>query len=193
MELHKVTGDVRYLEAARQGFEYEQNSFDTEQQNWPDFRDHASLGLSENTSICAVAWCHGAAGIGLSRIRAYQLLGEDELLQQAYAAINTTRLQLTNAVQTTGFDFSYCHGIIGNADMLLTADQTLGINDNQQFLQQLALWGISSYEDANIDWPCGVPGAGESPGLFLGLAGIGHFMLRLTSNQVASVLLLPGS
>jgi hypothetical protein len=42
-----------------------------------------------------------------------------------------------------------------------------------------------------LPWPCGVPGGGESPSLMLGLAGIGHFYLRLYDPaSVPSVLLV---
>jgi hypothetical protein len=39
--------------------------------------------------------------------------------------------------------------------------------------------GLQFYHTPRAAWPCGVPGAGETPSLLLGLAGIGYFYLRM--------------
>jgi hypothetical protein len=49
-------------------------------------------------------------------------------------------------------------------------------------LGELALEG-----HAGDAWPCGVPG-GTTPGLFLGLSGIGWWFLRLHDDRVPSPL-----
>ncbi|MDR3531448.1 MAG: lanthionine synthetase LanC family protein, partial [Rhodopila sp.] len=53
--------------------------------------------------------------------------------------------------------------------------------------------GIARHGSSSA-WPCGVPGGGETPGLLLGLAGIGYFYLRLHSpSEVPSILLVEPS
>jgi hypothetical protein len=41
---------------------------------------------------------------------------------------------------------------------------------------------------APLPWPCGIPGAGEAPGLMLGTAGIGYFYLRLAKPEIPTAL-----
>lgn len=191
-EIYAVTGINAYGDAAKEGFAYENSHFDCQHQNWPDFRNLESLGISSDTTVCAVAWCHGAAGIGLSRLRAYQLLNDATLRSDAEAAIATTRKQLENYLQSPGFDFTYCHGAIGDAELLLLADEYLGVNQHREFVSQVLAWAIDRYEQPGIEWPSGVPEAGESPSLFLGTAGIGHFMLRAAKPDEVNSVLLPG-
>lgn len=51
--------------------------------------------------------------------------------------------------------------------------------------------GIEGIARPGLPWPCGLSQAGETPGLMLGLAGTGHFYLRLyDSLQVPSVLIV---
>jgi len=50
--------------------------------------------------------------------------------------------------------------------------------------------GIRSYVKQGMPWPCGNGGAGESPNLMLGTAGIGHFYLRLYDSQAVAPILL---
>jgi len=68
-----------------------EQSFDCEQINWPDFRNHEFMGIAKGTKLCAVAWCHGSAGIGLSRLRAHRLLGDPSLLHDAQQAFATCK------------------------------------------------------------------------------------------------------
>lgn len=59
--------DERCLAAGVRAFGYERSQFDQDAGNWFDLRPQASARFM-------VAWCHGAAGIGLARARAIQLL-----------------------------------------------------------------------------------------------------------------------
>jgi hypothetical protein len=38
--------------------------------------------------------------------------------------------------------------------------------------------GLERHDGTGVPWPCGTH-SGETPNLMLGLAGIGHFLLRL--------------
>ena len=51
--------------------------------------------------------------------------------------------------------------------------------DFGRLAEQVGLAGVEQYRKSLSPWPCGVPQGGETPGLLLGLAGIGHFYLRL--------------
>ncbi|MDT9110983.1 lanthionine synthetase LanC family protein, partial [Escherichia coli] len=67
LQLHEITGEDFFLKGAEGGFNYERQSFDISQQNWPDFRAGVSTTAAK---VCGLAWCHGAPGIALSRLKA---------------------------------------------------------------------------------------------------------------------------
>jgi len=191
-ELYAATGVEAYGDTARAGFAYENSHFDNCQNNWPDFRNLESIGIDKHQSVCAVAWCHGAAGIGMSRLRAQHLLNDDRLRKDAQTAVATTLQQLNQYLQAPGFDFSYCHGVAGDAELLLLADQYLGGQQRHAQVCEMLNWAIHTYEAKELEWPSGIPEAGESPSLFLGTAGIGHFMLRTAMPDEVDSVLLPG-
>jgi lantibiotic modifying enzyme len=179
LELYRVTGEERFREAALHAFRYERSCFNEAEQNWPDFRE-------EEVSYPAY-WCHGAAGIGLCRLPAWQILSCANLLDEARAALVTVERQSASLT-----NFSLCHGRAGNADVLIYASEVLGEKSWLRSAEAIAQEGVERFERRGIPWPCGLPGAGETPGLMLGLAGIGYFYLRLADPERVPSVLLPG-
>ena len=138
-----------------------------------------------------MAWCHGAPGIGLSRIRAHQILEDHECRAEAATAVRTTARSLGAYLQNGQGNCSLCHGNMGNAELLLSAGEVLGDSDSAKLVSHLADAGIQQYHAGRNPWPCGVLNGGENPGLMLGLAGIGHFYLRLFDRgRIPSVLMV---
>ena len=86
VELYAATHEVRFRAAAMEAFRYERSWWNPAERNWPDFR-------GEEPGY-PVLWCHGAGGIGFSRLRAWQILGDKELLKEALAALGTVREHL---------------------------------------------------------------------------------------------------
>jgi lantibiotic modifying enzyme len=179
LELHRVAGEERFREAALEAFRYERSCFNEAEQNWPDFRE-AEVGHP-------VFWCHGAAGIGLCRLRAWQILGCANLLDEARAALGTVQRQSVSLA-----NFSLCHGRAGNADVLIYGSEVLREESWLRSVEAIAQEGVERFERRGIPWPCGLPGAGETPGLMLGLAGIGYFYLRVAEAKRVPSVLLPG-
>lgn len=68
-----LTGQQRFVDAARAAIAYEDGAFDAAAQNWPDFRRQAT-GRDIGGGRFITAWCHGASGIGMARVRLAQLL-----------------------------------------------------------------------------------------------------------------------
>jgi len=195
MELHAATGDERFRSAAREGLRYERHFFSAERRNWPDFRlfSEPSLGVPPSASgesaaapQFSTAWCHGAPGIGISRLRVRELLPDDgHIAAELDAAIETTRASLREP-----HNFSLCHGHAGNAELLTLAAEQLSRPELLQAAETIGTLGIDRFSDTGIPWPCGVDAAWESPTLMLGLAGIGYFYLRLSDpKNVPSVLI----
>jgi lantibiotic modifying enzyme len=186
LELHAVTGAPRWREAAQRAMAYERSRYEPRALNWPDLRGSGSQG--DWRPSFPVFWCHGAPGIALSRLRAVELIVDEEARQEAVIALDTTRAAVENGVAASG-NFSLCHGLAGNAEVLLLGRRVLGESRtaDEQTALGAAVYGRDNYAGRR-DWPCGTY-EGETPSLFLGLAGIGRFYLRLHQPSLPSLLL----
>ncbi|MEH0833847.1 lanthionine synthetase LanC family protein [Pectobacterium cacticida] len=182
IELGVITRRDIYLNAGLQAFNYERENFNPQHQNWPDLRS------IYRTPQFNTMWCHGAPGVALSRLRAWQLLNEPTLLQEALVGLTTTSQQLLQQLSThpEQINFSLCHGGAGNSEILLMGAACLQRADFAELAHQVASLGIQTYQLTQTPWPSGVfdpSGVGEpgkeTPGLMLGLAGTGLYYLRL--------------
>lgn len=191
LELHRATGETRYKDGAQHGLRYERGLFNPAYSNWPDLRV-MNPNAAEQPPVYNMAWCHGAPGIGLSRLRNYQLIeGDAEILSEINAAIQTTAAALSPPWRPGMGNYSLCHGAAGNAELLLTAARQLNRPDLRQIAEKVGWEGYQCYAQPEIPWPCGVSGAGETPNLMLGTAGIGHYYLRLhNAAAVPSALII---
>ncbi len=177
----EVTGDERFYEAAAGGIAYERAQFIPDHQNWRDLRK-----LSETPSDniqCMTAWCHGAPGIGLSRFFAAPLLNDPEINREIDIAIETT--------VHNGFGGAHClcHGDVGNLELLIEASGLPGYESWKAAAAQRSGWLLNAAR--RHGWLCSTPKGIETPGLMLGLAGIGYGLLRLSDpDYVPSILTL---
>lgn len=194
LELWAETGDAQYREAAVEAFRYERGYFSPQDHNWPDLRSMAAYGVPENQTVFALAWCHGGPGIGLSRLRALELLEDAEIAHDLDEAVQLTASACSNVAFPASGSLCLCHGLGGNAELMLCTADSHGRDDLRQIAENIGHQANIQVQLDNFPWPCGVTGAGETPNLMLGLAGIGHFYLRLyDSVQVGSILLVgPG-
>ncbi len=188
-ELFGATGELRFRNAADEAFRYELTHYSAENQNWPDFRDFLRPPGSEAAPAFGMAWCHGAPGIGLSRLRALQLTASPQARLEAEIAVQTTKRTLESR-DAAKAGFSLCHGCAGNADVLLEADRDLGIPGLRKLAEAIGYEGFERFESQRLPWPCGLPGAGETTSLMLGTAGIGYFYLRLANPKTPTLLML---
>jgi lantibiotic biosynthesis protein len=186
LELERATEDRRYGEAAQAAFTYERSVYDPGAGNWPDLR-HAADPLAGDGPTFATFWCHGAPGGALARLRALELGYNGELAAEARAALRTTEAWVANAVASGVVNYSLCHGIAGNAEVLLEGAELEG--SVAEGAHRAATAGIESYHARSVPWPSGAYG-GATPDLFLGLAGIGRFYLRIANPELPSLLLV---
>jgi len=173
----RLLGDDKLPALALDALEYERTLFDSQAANWRDVRED---GSPDGPSY-PVLWCHGAAGIGLARIELAGLLADHDLLaKEREAALDTV------ARQGFGLNFSLCHGDLGNLEPLMLAGgrwREAGLRQAAATLDALDRRG----------WVCGLPHGVHSPSLMVGIAGIGHGLLRLAApDRVPSVLALRG-
>ncbi|MBZ3765988.1 MULTISPECIES: type 2 lanthipeptide synthetase LanM family protein [Bacillus cereus group] len=179
LRLHKQTSKQKYFETALEAIRYDRSLYNSKNCNWADLRcsQHKSSEFS-------AAWCHGATGIGLSRLL-YLPYIKDTLLQQ----------EIETAVSTTvdvgmGRSHSLCHGDLGNSELFHVAGNVLGRPEWNRMAHAVGMNAIKEKQEIG-KYKTGVGRHIEIPGLFMGLSGIGYQLLRLAKpNQVPSVLTL---
>jgi lantibiotic modifying enzyme len=128
-------------------------------------------------------WCQGAPGVALSRLRAAALLRSKALREDADAALAITRRHVAELGSLAPDDFSLCHGAAGAADVLLYGDR------DSDLARRIGDVGIERHHLTSTSFPCGVS-YGETPGLLIGLAGIGLFYLRLADPNIDTILMV---
>ncbi|MGJ7923261.1 type 2 lanthipeptide synthetase LanM family protein [Neobacillus sp. LXY-4] len=182
IELSKISGDEKYLEAALQSLTFERSLFDPETGNWKDVRPD-EFRFSTGTS--AIKWCHGAAGIAMGRIMSFRLYPDDRIRDEITIALNTT-LQ-----HGLGGSHCLCHGDLGNIEAMLLAGEVL---EQEAWKRKGLVCGTRVLKEAeNSGWICGIPQGLPTPGLMTGLAGIGYGLLRLANPEaIPSILTLAG-
>jgi lantibiotic modifying enzyme len=156
-------------------FRYEDGLFDDAQANWPDLREYAHSSSGARSFM--VAWCHGAAGIGLARLRALQLLParRAELEKGVQRAVHATTAAYVTAPEEA--DASPCHGRAGLAETLLVAAEVL--DEPSHAARVTTRWSAAAAAHHDpASWPCGVASGVNNPSLMLGFAGIGYSLLR---------------
>ena len=208
MELGRYLQNETFDWMARQAFLYESNHFDPEKKNWLDLRkgvysdedfERFSKAYGEgNLDFFKEggnmnAWCHGAAGVGLSRIRAWENWQDKTYEKDALLAIERTIMSDVDAKDSQDFAaFILCHGGGGNADLFIEAYRVFGdqkyldlaVQVGERALKSLKSKGkyVSGFRDA---------GNNEDNSLFMGNAGIGHFYLRLVDPLNVQSILIP--
>jgi len=177
-----VLGESRYVDAALAAMRYERSTLDSAAANWPDYRILDRGRVPEMPSLMW-SWCHGAPGIGLARLVTLQHTRDANARGDLDIAIAST--------VANGFfsNDSLCHGDLGNLELLLRAredgfggawEATLAA-EASRLVERLA----------RGEWRCGIPGGVETPGLMMGLAGIGYGILRLgATERIPSLLSL---
>ncbi|MDX9859712.1 MAG: type 2 lanthipeptide synthetase LanM [Rhodospirillales bacterium] len=165
MKLHAAVGDARFLDTARRGLDYERSLFNAEHGNWPDLR------TAEGVSF-PCQWCHGAAGIGLARLSALDVVDDGDMREEIAAALSVV----------AGWpDADPDHLCCGNAGRLMILDaggRILGRPDLRALARRrAAAWlrragGVEGFV---------LPGSDPAfrLGFFQGLAGVGYALLWL--------------
>ncbi len=155
---------------------YENSKVSDNQDNWLDLR--------ENESFDAPAfWCHGAGGIGISRLMMSQIIENTN--------INGDLQKCINVLMTKGFGTSntLCHGDFGNLDFLLTYAQVTKNNEYIKISREIGRHVLKQKEE-NGQWNLDQHGDVNILGFMIGISGIGFELLRLNNPNIPSVLSL---
>lgn len=173
----------QYLNMANRLLVYENHYYSEIEQNWRDLRYTDSY-------VFADFWCHGAPGIALARAEIMRHLEAMNLLQaqewdfvtQDYKNALQTLLNRGNKYNS----FCLCHGILGNADILLHLSKLMNdpnlVNVANDWASQ-AIVGFESYKSSDR-----LIARLECDGLMSGTVGMGYEYLRLIDERVPSIL-----
>ncbi|HBW49890.1 MAG TPA: type 2 lantipeptide synthetase LanM [Herpetosiphon sp.] len=182
IELAQLTNDQRYRESGLQALAYDNSLFVADQQNWRDIRTAKTKGnqQSDDLVICMAAWCHGASGIGISRLAMLRCLDDPTInhdLQQALA---------TTLTQGFGMNHSLCHGDFGNLALIQAAAKHYA---DQQLADQAQTIASELFASIQRDgYRCGVQYGAQPPGLMTGIAGIGYGLLQQAAPNVVPLV-----
>ncbi|MGB3463745.1 MAG: lanthionine synthetase LanC family protein [Cyclobacteriaceae bacterium] len=186
---------------AEMAFAYENQYFNSEDKNWPDFRkgfyDEKTFeefkkeykdGNKEFfvSSGSMRAWCHGSPGIGLSRVTAVKLIG-DKYLDDLKNAVESTLGSVK--MQSEFLSYTLCHGVGGNSMLLMEAQELLPDEDFRSVMEEAADAAIAQFDRQNFYFPgLSMHKCGGGTSLFMGDAGIGYFMLALSQGFKSTIL-----
>lgn len=190
LRLAAVSQQERFHLGALAALDYERSLFLPEQNNWADLRGLCPATSGEDLQTCVlrarppmVAWCHGAAGIGLARLGSLAYHDDQALRAEIAAAVQTT------GARGFGSSHALCHGDMGNLETLLVASRLLPTDYPPHTLADRQATLLASIRTRR--WRSCVPQGVQTPGLMYGLAGTGYELLRLACpEQVPSLLLL---
>jgi type 2 lantibiotic biosynthesis protein LanM len=186
LRLYAATLNPAYLEAAKEGIEYESSVFDKSLKRWPDLR----LSEQENQLDTVYAWCNGSPGIGLARLGSLPIIETQESYADIELALDMTqKYELFNGSSDVDY---LCCGNLGRTELFVLASQKL---DNQNWLiaarKNVALTVTKATANKAYNLLPNLPDSALSPSFFKGSAGLGYQFLRLANPQsLPSVLIL---
>jgi hypothetical protein len=189
---------------AGQAFAYEDDCFDHEKTNWPDFRQgrldlivqrcsqEGALRAPESLRVPGDTntWCHGAVGIGLCRLRALLLLGRGEFESQVRRAVERT----LDPRPTDGFTletYTLCHGRAGALELVSESARILGDDHMRRAAERMTADLLAARASRLRHSGYRFAGSEPDPSLFLGEAGIGYTLLRLSDPALTPSILVP--
>ncbi|MES5888392.1 MULTISPECIES: type 2 lanthipeptide synthetase LanM [unclassified Bacillus cereus group] len=153
---------------------YENSKVNDTQDNWLDLRGEKNLEAP-------AFWCHGAGGIGISRLMMSQFIEN--------ATINDDLQKSVHILMNKGFGTTHtlCHGDFGNLDFLLTYAKMTKNNEYIDISREIGEYVLKQKEE-NGKWNFDQNGDTNILGFMIGTSGIGFELLRLNNPDIPSVL-----
>ena len=178
---------------AEQALEYEMQYYHQESENWLDLRlGSYRLGLPDvhrwdlNLFLPEMkkvnSWAHGAAGIGLARLYAYQLTGKKIYLDQCHQVMSKCLKELKKLDRT---DFTWCSGYMGMFPFLSAFQEFAHADFTSLFLSV----AIKAGKTAKLkhSYNTYISASQFDYGLLSGKSGIGYMLLNIVDQEIGSV------
>lgn len=173
--LGEATSNERYLSAAARSLDYDRSLYSESQRSWRCLldEDHSSRPY----------WCHGSAGIALSRMLVNEKLSDPTLLRECRIARDHI---LKHGL---GEAHCLCHGDFGNLEVLQRLAVFLDDPELTDRVTQVAAARVSTHLERN-NWQCGIHGRDiQLHSMLGGTLGVAYSLLRLAApEQVPSIL-----
>ncbi|MEM7186865.1 MAG: type 2 lanthipeptide synthetase LanM, partial [Bacteroidota bacterium] len=179
LKAYGATGNAQYLEVAEAHIQFEEERFDEDAQNYPDYRS------TQEVSAYTTSWCHGAPGIGLVRLKAFEITGKQVYLDQAERCMakagNFTLERIDHL----------CCGNFGRIDIQLEYARWQKDTNLMASLRKDAQYVLErSRAKGGFNIFMNTASSVFSPGLFVGATGIGYAMLRIAHPEKLPSILM---
>jgi len=157
-KLSQFAKNPKFAKVAKGAIEYDRSHFSKERGNWSDFRS--------STKAYPVNWCHGAPGIGLTRLGSLLYFQDEYFLKEIEIAQETTKEHLFS-------EHSHlCCGSFGRLELFIEAERSQTQHDLKPFILQAASTLCSQMTQSLNAGPM------FSPSFMFGSAGVGYTLLR---------------
>jgi lantibiotic modifying enzyme len=180
LQLHKRSGRPDLYAAAMEAFAFERGVYDPTIGDWPDHVDQPRDKMISG-------WCHGAAGVGLSRLGALEVIkpaDESDIVSDLQLALRRV------AARPAHGNDSLCCGTFGRVDFLLEASARL---DNSSLLTvalSQASVAVARAEASGFRLAPNTDGPHAAGGLWQGQTGIGYALLRLANRGTLPCIMM---
>lgn len=161
--LWKHTGKEKYRLLMEQILEYDESLFDETIQNWTDIR-----GGIPGDEYGAVAWCHGAGGILLSRVFCWERTGDGELKRRLERDVIRAYRKLADYWKRDSWGL--CHGSCGNVWILQRTKKAV-----EELIGEVEIPDVLN-EGEEISF---LPQEKLNPGLMNGYGGVLMYLLKI--------------
>lgn len=156
---------------------FETSNYSSKYNNWADYR-------FENVRWDSVSWCHGATGVGFSRLGILGKLDNTIIRNDLNKALTKTRHSGVGYIDTL------CCGNFGKIDLLLTSGIKLKDDNLAREAQNMATEVISRRKHVSFNLFKNFNTQDINVGFFQGISGIGYELLRLAyPDRFKSVLM----
>lgn len=183
IKLADVTNIKKFETVGLSVLETESKEFCDEINNWPDKRFESN---SQQNQEAMSAWCHGAIGISLSRLKLQKILNQrtpefiNQDIDRGLSLIRQKNLQ----------EDCLCHGNFGNYELNLSAielEKTTDVHFSE--LYSLIKQRMQSITDKGVNHPKQVPMINLA--FMTGWSGLGYQLLRFAyPEKIPNILLL---
>lgn len=182
LKLYSYTDGIAFYEAAKQAIKFENTLYNIETNNWLDKRVFNGKRIDKIAD--PVHWCHGAAGILLSRIKMLDFVHGtlQEVIEEDIA-------KSVKKVLESGFTGvqCLCHGDIGNLDIL--SQYAIKFQNKELLVKVQAALNTLLKQTKKESWNLGLMMNIQNIGFMLGTSGIGYTLMRFyTDFQLPSIL-----
>jgi len=172
-----IVNNEDYINCAMKCIEEENMYYDSEKNNWKDKRN----GSSES-----FYWCYGAFGIGIARLKMYEIAHNDILLKDIEKC---REIYINYNLINSKYNHSLCHGLTGNLSAIkMFSDFYKNDNKLKKKYKEMLDILLNDIVNGKVIW--GDKELIEDYSFMIGLSGIGYELLRHEATNSVNILAL---